>query len=74
MSSRALEMFKSGQGADCVIEVAPKINGQDKQVFSSSFDWCCTLLSYMTFGSVKNTQVRISIRVNQNEPSPKIRH
>jgi hypothetical protein len=33
MSSRALEMFKSGKGADCVIEVVPQIHGQDKQVF-----------------------------------------
>jgi hypothetical protein len=32
---RALEMFKNGQGADCVIEVAPQIDEQDpeKEVF-----------------------------------------
>jgi hypothetical protein len=33
-SSRALGMFQSGQGADCLIEVVPQIDGQDKQVFS----------------------------------------
>jgi hypothetical protein len=34
-NSRALEMFQSGQGADCVIEVMPQINGQEleKKVF-----------------------------------------
>jgi hypothetical protein len=26
-------MFQSGQGADCVIEVVPQSDGQDKQVF-----------------------------------------
>jgi hypothetical protein len=30
---RALEMFQSGQGADCVIEVVPQIDGHEKQVF-----------------------------------------
>jgi hypothetical protein len=32
-NSRALEMFQSGQEADCVIEVMPQIDGQEKQVF-----------------------------------------
>jgi hypothetical protein len=33
-NSRALEMFQTGQLADCVIEVVPQIHGQqDKQVF-----------------------------------------
>jgi hypothetical protein len=32
-NSRALEMFDSGQGADCVIEVVPQIDGQEKKVF-----------------------------------------
>jgi hypothetical protein len=33
--SRALEMFRSGLGADCVIEVVQQIDGQEpeKQVF-----------------------------------------
>jgi hypothetical protein len=35
IKSRALEMFQSGQGADCVIEVVSQIHGQDKQVFVS---------------------------------------
>jgi hypothetical protein len=29
----AWEMFQTGQGADCVIEVMPQIDGQEKQVF-----------------------------------------
>jgi hypothetical protein len=33
IKSRALEMFQSGQGADCMIEVVPQSDGQDKQVF-----------------------------------------
>jgi hypothetical protein len=34
INSRALEMFQSGQGADCVIEVGQQqIDGQEKQVF-----------------------------------------
>jgi hypothetical protein len=32
-NNRALEMFQSGQGADCVIEVVPQIYEQEKQVF-----------------------------------------
>jgi hypothetical protein len=32
-NNRALEMFQSGQAADCVIEVMPQIDGQEKQVF-----------------------------------------
>jgi hypothetical protein len=36
ISNRAMEMFQSGQGADCVIEVVPQIDGQEKQVF-----FCC---------------------------------
>jgi hypothetical protein len=32
-NNRALEMFQSGQGADCMIEVVPQIDGQEKQVF-----------------------------------------
>jgi hypothetical protein len=42
-----LEMFQSGEGADCMIEVVPQSDGQDKQVFL----WC-TLLGYAT---LKNT-------------------
>jgi hypothetical protein len=44
--SRALEMFQSGQRADCVIEVVPPIDGQEKQVFFC-FYWCSTLLGYV---------------------------
>jgi hypothetical protein len=32
INSRALEMFQTGQGADCVIEVVPQTDGQEKQV------------------------------------------
>jgi hypothetical protein len=31
-NSRALEMFQSGQGADCVIEVVSQIDGQDQEI------------------------------------------
>jgi hypothetical protein len=36
MKSRALEMFQTGEGADCVIEVVTQIDGQpdpEKKVF-----------------------------------------
>jgi hypothetical protein len=32
IKSRALEMFQNGQGADCVIEVMPQIDGQDPEM------------------------------------------
>jgi hypothetical protein len=47
--SRALEMFESGKRADCVIEVMPQMNDQEKQVFFC-FSWYCILLiSYPTW-------------------------
>jgi hypothetical protein len=36
VNNRAMEMFQSGQGADCVIEVVQQIDGQqdpEKKVF-----------------------------------------
>jgi hypothetical protein len=46
-SSRAMEMFQSGQGADCVIEVVPQIDGQENQVF-----YIVALFSVMLLGNV----------------------
>jgi hypothetical protein len=43
---RAWEMFQTGQGADCVIEVMPEIDGQEKQVFFGFY--LGTLLGYTT--------------------------
>jgi hypothetical protein len=38
--SRALEMFQNGQRADCVIEVMPQTNDQEKQVFFCFSCYC----------------------------------
>jgi hypothetical protein len=50
-NNRALEMFENGQGADCVIEVVPQIDDQEKQVFlwfllGFCFILICTLLGH----------------------------
>jgi hypothetical protein len=55
--NRALEMFQNGQGVDCVIEVAPQIDGQDTEIKVFFYSILCALFS----------KIRILNRVNLTE-------
>jgi hypothetical protein len=69
IKSRALEMFQTGQGADCVIQVMPQMDGQDseKKVFFLFLLVHCALFSGMPLDSMRNSKVRISKRVSLTE-------
>jgi hypothetical protein len=66
LNSRALEMFQTGQGADCVIEVVPQTDGQEKQVFVLFCFYWCNLLGYATwFYMAWSKKVEIGLTVYQ---------
>jgi hypothetical protein len=75
IKSRALGMFRTGQRADCVIEVVSQRDGQDPEKRVCFF--YCTLLGYATWLYDKNTKVSIE-EVDRAHPktikSPIIRH
>jgi hypothetical protein len=61
-NSRALEMFQNDQGVDCVIEVVPQIDGQEKQVI-----FIGALLLVVPLHSVTKIPTLENIKMSQSE-------
>jgi hypothetical protein len=72
INSRALEMFQTGQGADCVIEVVPQTDGQEKQVglifffIGEIFSRSCPLFPYPLFSKNNNNNSEPRTPVHKN--------
>jgi hypothetical protein len=67
IKSRALEMFRSGQRADCVIEVVSQIDGQDSEKQVCLF--YCTLLGYALVTKIQKLVISKNARETKAYPT-----